>query len=102
MNIYSPNPNDEFWASLRTFTCILDLSEATPAASCNVGKKNPMYGRRFKLTPEQIKKMVDKQTGRPLSEEHKLAISRTKTGVPRSEETKRKISEARKRSKKQG
>jgi hypothetical protein len=99
MNIYSPQPDDEFFLELKNFKCKLDLSDSKFNFSCNVGKKNPMYGRRFNLTTEQKNKISQKQTGRPLSDSHKQSISKAKTGIPRSEETKRKISEGRRKSK---
>lgn len=96
MYIYTP-PKDEFWQELKNCKLnSLDLVGSSPTHSCNIGEKNPMYGRRFNLTEEQRKKVSLSQIGRPLSEQHKLSISKTKTGIPRSEEVKRKISQSKK------
>jgi hypothetical protein len=117
MNIYSPNPNDEFFIDLKNKISSIDISDSNPKiasgwnwtgknhseetklllSKLNSGKNNPMFGK--KLTEEQRKKISLSQLGRPLSEKHKQAISLSKIGIPRSEETKRKISEARRKTK---
>jgi hypothetical protein len=116
MNIYYPDPNDDFFVSLKEWCKSNPLPPDLKAFSISdnfwlgkkhseetkkllsvrkSGKNNPMYQKDF--SEEHRRKLALAQLGKPLSEAHKQAISKTKTGVPRSEETKRKISEARKR-----
>jgi hypothetical protein len=114
MSIYSVNPDDDFFHSLKDFVSKIPEEELISDSNLKIrggwdwtgkkhseetkkllseqrsGENNPFFGKKLPFFKSQL--------GRPLSEEHKKSISRTKTGVPRSEETKRKISEARKKS----
>ncbi len=64
----------------------------------NMGKNNPMFGRRYKMSEETKKKIWEKNIGHHVSEEGKLKMSKAKKGKPSprkgailSNETKQKL-----------
>jgi len=58
------------------------------------GEKNGMYGRKH--SPETLKKMSLKQSGRVASEETKAKMSASRTGLKRTPEQRQKMSAAKK------